>query len=178
MAKRRSEWQVQRPAGPLSYAFFISHVGEDAPAVRQLAAEIAALSSRGGRPALQSFLDIFSWPLSNDTDGVIKRFLRNSEFMMAWVTPAYLTNNRGWVWMELAYAALLEAGLNPSGIDVEFPFIVPIFRGVGVRDIERTPLLKYWQRKLLLPDEAESLPDIARKLVDFYDQEAAKRPAP
>jgi hypothetical protein len=41
-----------------------------------------------------------------------------------------------------------------------------------VDQIERTPLLNYWQ-KSLVPPSAESTPsEIARRLVDFYDQQA------
>jgi hypothetical protein len=164
---------VQRPE-PCSHAFFISHVGEDSEAVRQLAAEVAARSSRGGRPALQCFLDVFSWQIGNDALGVIKEFLLRSDCMVAWVTPAYLANARGWVWIELAYAELIEASLNPSGGDVRFPYIVPVFQGLTVAQVERTPLLRHWQRKLVLPEQGHSITGIAEKLVDFYEQEVAK----
>jgi hypothetical protein len=99
----------------------------------------------------------------------------NSSFLIAWVSPAYLASPRGWVWIEFAYAELIELSLNLPYLDRERPYILPIFRNVSLAQVERTPFLRYWQRKLFLPDHDPSIPEIARKLVDLYEQEGAGR---
>lgn len=173
MARRRSPWHVQRSAGPFQYQFFISHVAEDSSVVSGLKNEIVAASGRGGRPAFDCFLDVHAWPSANELTRVIKDFLLKSEYMVAWVTPAYLESTRGWVWTELAYAELVELGMNSSP-DIEFPFIVPVFHeAVTVQQLGRTPLLRYWQRRL--PTDGREIAEIARALVDFHDQEQRLR---
>ena len=132
MAKARPVWQARWPTGALSYAFFISHVSEDNDTVKALAAEIRSQSSAGGRPALGCFLDVESWQTGNDILGVIKEFIPKSEYVVVWATPAYLANDRGWVWMELAYAELLETSLNLPGVNIRLPYIVPVFQRVAV----------------------------------------------
>jgi hypothetical protein len=49
------------------------------------------------------------------------------------------------------------------------PYIVPIFRNLGIQDIERTPLLAHWQENIARTDVG--IKEIAQRLVDFYDQE-------
>ena len=178
MAKRSPPWFVRRDTTLPSYAFFISHVGEDAAEVASLKAEIEAYSGRGGRRPLVCFLDVHNWPIGNVNSGVIREHLLRSSHMVAWVSPAYLATNRGWVWMELAYAELIELSMNLGSFDLRHPYVVPIFREMTVERLERTPWLAYWQRQLLAPNQEHSVTEIARKLVDFYDQEARKHADP
>jgi hypothetical protein len=177
MAKRRSPWHVERDFTRLSYAFFLSHVGEDADAVRALKTEVAGLSGKGGRRELSCFLDLHNWEASNEPGKVIRQYLLRSEYMVAWITPAYLeAGRRGWIWFEFAYAELIQSSLNArEDFDEHHPYIIPVIRGVRIQDIERSPLVNYWLPKLFRPDEDPTIPEIARTLVDFYDQEAKKR---
>jgi hypothetical protein len=159
--------------GPYQYEFFISHVSEDSNVVKQLKNEIAAASGRGGRPAFDCFLDVHAWPSANELSQVIKKYLLKSKYLVAWVTPAYLRSARGWVWTELAYAELIEIGMNSSPA-IELPYIVPVFMDdVTVDELSRTPLLRYWQRRL--PTAGRPITEIARALIEFYDQELRKQ---
>src|SRR6266446_3463245 len=111
MGKPHGPWKVSSYPNP-PFAFFISHVAEDTAVVKQLKSAIAAQSGRGGQPGLTCFLDCDNWQIGNENGSVIRDYLRQSQFMLAWVTPAYLKNKRGWVWFELCYAEILEASLN------------------------------------------------------------------
>ena len=174
MAKQRPPWFVPRDADEVRYAFFLSHVAEDSEAVQQIASAIHAFSGRGGRPPLACFLDVNNWPIGNVNTSAIKEYLLKSAHMVAWVTPSYLQSIRGWVWMELAYAELIELSLNSTRLELRHPYIVPVFRNVAVNQLERTPLLGYWQRQLVVPNKEHSLEEIARKLVDFHEQEGQR----
>lgn len=171
MAKQRPPWFVPRNAASVRYAFFLSHVAEDSAEVQQLASAIHAFSGRGGRTPLTCFLDVNNWPIGNENTSVIKEFLLKSAYCVMWVTPAYLQSVRGWVWIELAYAELMELSLNAALLERRHPYIVPLFRNVTVTQLERTPLLGYWQRQLILPHQDHSLSEIAQKLVEFHEQE-------
>ena len=175
MAKRRPEWFVSSDAAAARYAFFISHVGEDAAEVKELKAEIQALSGKGGRTPIDCFLDRHDWPGGNNNTAVMRDHLLQSRHMVLWVTPGYLQSRRGWVWMELAYAELLELSFNFGQFGRRYPYIVPVFRGVTVEQTDRTPLVDYWSVKLAPPDAAFSIREVAAKLVDFHEQEARKR---
>ena len=158
------------------YAFFISHVSEDSAEARELKTEIANLSSRGGRTPLDSFLDVYNWPLDNDIRGAILENLHQSRYMIAWITPEFIKTKRGWIWFELAYAEWQEEILNEPGERRKFPFIIPVFQGVKIAQIARTPLLRYWERSLLTPlGRRNPIDQIAGKLLDFYDQEERRR---
>src|SRR5256885_1200538 len=108
MAKRRAPWFVPHDPASVQYAFFLSHVGEDAAEVAQLKSAIEAHSGRGGGTALACFLDVQNWPAGNVNSAVIREYLLKSAHMVAWISPAYLNTLRGWVWMEFAYAELIE----------------------------------------------------------------------
>jgi hypothetical protein len=95
--------------------------------------------------------------------------------MVAWVSPAYLATTRGWVWMELAYAELIELSMNRNHYDLDHPFVVPVFRNLTVEHLARTPWLDYWQRQVVTPHQDHPVSEIARHLVDFHEQEARKR---
>jgi hypothetical protein len=143
--------------------------------VAQLKAEIDAYSGRagrGGRPPLDCFLDIHNWDTAKLNTAVMRQKLLESTHIVFWVTRGFLQNVRGWVWIEFAYAELIELSANLGTLNHR-PYIVPIFRNVSVQDLERNPLLSYWQRRLSKPDV--NIKEIAQKLVDFYDQEAPKR---
>jgi hypothetical protein len=71
MPRRRPAWSIDFDLTSCLYAFFLSHVAEDAADVARLKAEIAAASGRGGRPALQSFLDLHDWQERNESGAVI-----------------------------------------------------------------------------------------------------------
>ncbi|HEX5271607.1 MAG TPA: toll/interleukin-1 receptor domain-containing protein [Gemmataceae bacterium] len=178
MAKRAPPpppWSVRRDADSLRHAFFVSHVAEDEAEVVQLKAEIEAYSGRGGRAPLACFLDVQNWLKGNLSGMVIRESLRRSAHMVAWISPAYIATTRGWVWMELAYAELIELAMNHGQFDLAHPFIVPVFRGVTVEHLARTPWLDYWQRSVVAPHQAHPTSDIARHLVDFHEQEAGRR---
>jgi hypothetical protein len=168
-------WHIELPPREdLAYAFFLSHVGEDKGPVLELKAEIERLSVSGGGAALRCFIDVHDWKSWNDLTAVIRHTLPYSAHMLIWITPNYLKNKRGWVWVEFAYAELLERNLSLSQVD-RYPFIVPIFRRVTVRSIERTPLLPYWERRIERPGESLPPPDLAAKLIDFHQRERRKR---
>jgi hypothetical protein len=177
MAKARPpRHDARQPAQ--QYAFFISHVAENTEEVSKLKAEIARCSGRGGAVELSCFLDRHNWEIGNDNGWVIRDKLLRSEFMVAWITPAYLGNRRGWIWFELCYAEQLESRLSESRLGVQLPYIAPVFRGVSVQDVERTPWLKYWQRAIARCGLGDSISTIARDLVDFHAQEIRKRTGP
>jgi hypothetical protein len=173
--KQRPPWFVRRDPAFVRYSFFISHVGEDSKDVKQLKAEIEAYSSRGGRPPLSSFLDVQNWPGGNENSEVIRDYLLQSGHVVAWISPDYLKNDRGWIWMELAYAELIELSINIDYLDMHEPFVIPVFRDVRVELVQRTPWLRYWQRQLTTPNQECSVEEIAHKLVDFHEQELRKR---
>jgi hypothetical protein len=175
MPRRRKKWSVTLDATAVRYAFFISHVQEDADDVTELKNEIHAVSGRGGRPPLLCFLDRHNWPGGNENTTVIREYLLKSQHALFWVTPEYLRTIRGWVWIELAYAELIEVNLNSNNFDHPLPYIVSVFRNTPADQIERTPLIDYWSRKLVRPDEDLSIKEIARRLVDFHEQESQKR---
>ena len=112
MAKpARPPWYIPDTVAP-AYAFFLSHVTEDARAVIQLKTQITQLTRRRGRAALACFLDKHDWLIANDLVGVIREALLRSEYVVLWVTPAYLeASKRGWVWVEFACGA---AGVEPQ----------------------------------------------------------------
>jgi len=166
---------VRRDADSLRHAFFVSHVAEDEAEVVQLKAEIEAYSGRGGRAPLTCFLDVQNWLKGNQSGMVIRESLRRSAHMVAWVSPTYLATTRGWVWMELAYAELIERSMNHGHFDLAHPFIVPVFRRLTAEHLARTPWHDYWQRAIVPPHQEHSVAEIARHLVDFHEQEARKR---
>jgi len=178
MAKRTPPWYVRRNAPPFRYALFIAHVAEDAGAVAQLKAEIDAYSGRGGRAPLSCFLDVHNWPIGNVNTAAIRENLLQSAHLVAWISPIYLATQRGWVWVELAYAELIELSMNLGKFGVRHPYLVPVFKGVTLAQVERTPWLAYWERKLLLPDQDHPTAELARKRVDFYEQEVLKQQLP
>lgn len=176
MSRKFPPWFVHRDPAAIRYAFFISHVGEDKKAVRQLKKEIARYSRDQGLSILDCFLDVENWGVANDPLPVIRENLYASDFTVLWVTPAYLENARGWVWIELAYGNLLELSFNYPGHSIDrFPLVVPVFRNVELEDIKRTPLLSYWQRQLFPTGRRVGVKRIAHRLVDFYEQEMNKR---
>jgi hypothetical protein len=173
--RRLPPWYVRWDGAERRYAFFVSHVTEDAAEIKALTAAIVATSGRGGRAPLACFLDKHNWLVGNDNPTTIRDCLLQSQHMICWVTPAYLANQRGWIWMELAYANLLETSINLQNFGVRLPYVVPIFRGAAVEQVAQTPLHEYWQRNLVPPGQSPSVEAIARKLVDYYDQEQAKQ---
>jgi hypothetical protein len=174
MAKQRPPWFVPREADAVRYGFFLSHVAEDSAEIQQLASAVQTFSGRGGRTPLPCFLDVNNWPIGNENTSVIKEFLLKSAYCVVWVTPTYLQSIRGWTWVELAYAELIELSLNAALLERRHPYIVPIFRNISVTQLERTPLLGYWQRQLVVPNQDYPLNEIAQKLVEFYEQEKGR----
>jgi hypothetical protein len=174
MAKQSPPWFVPRNKDSIRHAFFLSHVAEDSAEVKQLASSIHAFSGRGGRTPLTSFLDVNNWLIGNENTSIIREYLLKSAYCAIWITPAYLRSLRGWVWIELAYAELIELSLTITFLDLRYPYIVPIFRDVTVNQLERTPLLDYWQRKLVMPNREYSLDELAQKLVEFYEQQSLR----
>jgi hypothetical protein len=171
--KKLSPWRVAYDLQPHDFAFFISHVNEDAAEVAELKAAIQGASGRGRR-SLDCFLDKHNWELGNPNKRVIRDNLMKSDHLLLWVTPAFLRSRRGWTWLELAYAELIEEQLN-FGKAYNLMFIVPVFRSVKLTQVQRTPLLDYWQRQIFAPKEAVPLRQIAARLFEFHRQEADKR---
>jgi hypothetical protein len=96
--------------------------------------------------------------------------------MVVWVTSAYSRTRRGRDWMELAYTELIELSLNYQSLGLPYLYITPVFQGVSLAQIARNPLLSSWQRGLLNPPgKAFPVREVARKRVDFRDQEALRR---
>jgi hypothetical protein len=175
MTTLRRVWHLELPPpAQLKYAFFLSHVGEDKDTVLALKAEIERRSTSAGGIGLRCFIDIYDWQSWNDLTAVIRDDLSCSAHMVIWITPKYLSNKRGWVWVEFAYAELLERNWSLGQVD-RYPFIVPIFRGLTLRSLERTPLLSYWERRVEQPRQPLSIPDLAAKLIDFHQREKGKR---
>jgi hypothetical protein len=168
-------WYVRWESSVRLYAFFVSHVAEDADEVKKLKTEIDAVSGRGGRRPLDCFLDKHNWLTGNENSTTIREYLLKSAHLLCWVTPAYLANPRGWIWIELAYAQLLELSINLKNFDVQTPYVVPVFRGVSIEQVAQTPLHDYWQGNLVLPNQSPSNEEIARKLVDYHEQEMLKQ---
>ena len=175
-----TRWMIDAEGVRLEHAFFISHVGEDTKDVIKLKEKIRASSKRGGRHALTCFLDTKNWLHGNENAQVIREKLLQSEYVIIWITSNFLEITRGWIWIELAYAELIEQSRNIGQMGLPYTFIVPIFRGVSHDTIERTPLLNYWQRRLK-PEhtkDSHSVESIAKGLVEFYEQERTRRQGP
>jgi hypothetical protein len=154
-------------------------VAEDAEEVRAFADSLdAAFTAAGGLPIQTCFLDLRDWEHGNPPKSVIRRYLAASHFFLGWVTPGYLqAAKRGWVWLELAYAELIELS-RQRAIEIETPFIVPVFRKVTASRLQRTPWLDYLPRQVERSKKNEQLADyLARlvpKLVAFYHHEMRK----
>ncbi len=174
MATRRPPWYVPYQTTNTEYGFFISHVQDDAKNVKRLKQELEQQSLSSNDP-LKCFLDIDDWPLGRVSMEVIREYLLRSQFMVAWITPSYLQNTRGWIWMELASASLIELSMNRDRLDTLAPFIVPIFRGVTVSDVERTPWLEFWLQKMVQPNQNTSIPKLAALLISLRQQEVKRR---
>lgn len=104
MATRRPPWYVPYQANNSEFGFFISHDQADSKDVKRLKSELEKQSAQRNDP-LQCFLDIEDWPLGRVSMEVIREYLLRSQFMVAWITPSYLQNTRGWIWMELPVRA-------------------------------------------------------------------------
>ena len=174
MAIRRSPWLVPYQATNTEYSFFISYVQDDAKDVKRLKQELEKKSAKRNDP-LQCFLDIDDWPLGRVSMEVIREYLLRSQFMVAWITPSYLQNTRGWNWMELASASLIELSMNRDRLVTLAPFVIPIFRGVSVSDVERTPWLEFWQQKIVQPNQRTSIPKLAELLISLRQEESKRR---
>ena len=60
--------------------------------------------------------------------------------MIAWITPQFTNTRRGWIWFEMAYAEWQEEILNHLSTSLKFYFIIPVFQGVRLCQIERNSL--------------------------------------
>jgi len=176
---RRWPWQTRIDRAKCEFAFFVSHVAEDSREVVALAQALAAeFQSAGGLPIQPCFLDINDWEHGNPPKAVIRKKIATSQFFVGWVTPRYLqAGRRGWVWLELAYAELVQLSQQPS-IEFEFPFIVPVFRDVEIDELRRTPWLDYLPQELERSSAGEPIDRfLARfvpKLIVYYGQEMRK----
>ncbi len=176
MPRPRFPWHVLPDSAALEYAFFLSHVNDDAQDVARLKARIERMSRNRKSGPLSCFLDLENWPIANDLGSAMRESLLKSEYLVVWVTTEYLENRRGWAWMELAYAELLELSRNTPTRDPHLPFVVPVFReGVSVEQVARTPLLPYWHRNLGPMGTVLAIEEAADRLVQFYEQEEKKR---
>lgn len=169
-------WRAAYPPPQLRYSFFLSHVQEDATSIKQLRRAIDREFTRRGRSPQGPFLDFDDWPQGAANASAIRDALLHSEFLVAWISPEYLRSARGWVWMELTLGQLLEDSLNFKQLGISFPFVLAVFRGVALADIERTPWLDYWSRAVVRSNESISMAKIARRLVDIRDRELLRRP--
>ena len=177
MATRRPPWFVPQLPINTEYGFFISHVQNDAQEVKRLKKVLEGKATQSNQQ-LKCFLDLDDWPLGSVNLEVIRKYLLRSQFMIAWITPGYLANTRGWIWVELACATLIELSLNGDRLDTLSPFIVPIFRGVRVDEVARTPWLEFWQRNLGRPTSNTSIPKLADLLLKFRHDEIKRRLRP
>lgn len=124
---------------------------------------------RRGKVARDLFLDIHDWPKGKASPWAIRDALLASEFMIAWISPAYLRSRRGWIWMELTLAQLLEDSLN-LGLGIRHPFVLAVFRGVTVRTIAKTPWIDYLHRAVVSPHERLEIPQIAKQVVKVHER--------
>jgi hypothetical protein len=179
MAETSWQWRVTIDRSACEFAFFVSHVSEDGDEVGRFAASLNdAFVAAGGLPIRTCFLDIQDWEHGNPPKAVIRRNLAASHFFLGWVTPNYLkAGKRGWVWHELAYAELVELSRQAS-VEIEAPFIVPVFRNVTARQLQRTPWLDYMQRELERSPRGETieqhLPRLVPRLIAYYEREMRK----
>jgi hypothetical protein len=163
-SQEATSWKAPYRHTPCEHSFFFSHVREDLEDVRQLK-QLVDRRKRSSVPALPSFLDFDDWPHGKPTAPAIREKLCHSEFLVVWVTPHYLSSNRGWIWFELAYGQLIEQSLNLGRSDWVFPYVFVIFRNVVVEEIAQSPLLEYWNRSLVPAHEPLVLTEIAERLV-------------
>jgi hypothetical protein len=174
MPSPKFPWRILPPAAP-KYAFFLSHVSEDKPEVERLRSLILDRSSAGGRLPLACFLDATDWPQGNRFIGAIRELALESQYMVMWVAPRFLEqSSRGWAWIEFAYADLIHQARRVNHPDVLNPYLLPLFQGVKLADIERTPLIDYWQQSLLRHDEVDPVPAAADRLVAFHEQQVRR----
>lgn len=179
MARKKWPWRITVDRSKCEYAFFVSRVSEDSAEVVQFRdAIIKAFKAAGGLALQPCFLDVHDWDVGNPPTAVIRRKLAASQFFIGWVTPDYLEHaRRGWPWFELAYAEIIELNRQPLP-DVEFPYVVPVFRGVSAADISRTPWQDYLSREIVksLPHEDTKayIDRLVPRLVAYYAQEMRK----
>lgn len=154
------------------FCYFISHVSEDAVAVQKLEKSLKRLARRR-HGSVPCFLDSKDWQAGRKNSELIRDRLLESMHMLIWVTPDYLRSRRGWVWMELAFAELLDRRLELQAMEreelISYPFVVPVFMDVTHRQLARTPLHDYWQRGIRPIDSPrERHSQVATQILDEY----------
>lgn len=167
-----SDWTISYDTQQCQYSFFLSHVQEDLPQVKELRRQIhkkLPAIERDGASRRKCFLDSEDWPAGQPNVDVIRRTLRLSQVFVAYVTPQYLRGTRGWTWLELAYAQLIEDYLNVAMVDRRFPFVLVVFRDVTIEDVHRTPLWDLWSRAAVGAHESLSPIHIATRLVGIRE---------
>lgn len=168
-------WLIRYDHLNTKHSFFISHVQEDESEVQELRRVLDARLGSQCPSANPCFLDIDDWPKGRRSLAVIRERLLASQFLVAWISSKYLKNQRGWIWYEAAYGQLIEASFNYRQFDLPNPFVVPVYRNVTLRQVERTPWLDFWSRRLFTKTRSLSISEIADGLVEFYLREMAYR---
>lgn len=171
MVRRRPSWLVAIDSTTVDYGFFVSHVREDEGDVRSLKSAVERFATEQGESLARCFLDLTDWPDGRISVEVIREYLARSVVMVAWITPRYLEAVRGWQWIELAYADLIEVSLNwetprdPATGTIQY--VVPLFRGVKIQDVERTPWINYWTRQFPQLGDEPPIEQLAERLFRF-----------
>ena len=180
MGGKRWPWRIHHDRTKCEYAFFVSHVSEDLDDVTAFVQALDSAFQKAGGLAVQTcFIDSRDWELAKPVTDEIRQKLLLSQFFIGWVTPAYLRHSqqRGWVWIELAYATLIENS-SRAGPELDSPFILPVFRGVNPEQLSQTPWHDFVPRQVERSSPRERLATYLKRLVPqllkFHGQQMTK----
>ena len=177
MADSLEPWIVRPDPKLQRYSFFLSHVAEDKPFVSRVRQLVESRLRRAGSRLVNCFIDARDWPRGRPALLALQDAILASAHTAVFVTPDYLhASRRGWTWIEFALAYLIDAGRTQLHRS-KSPYIVPIFRGVSVEDLGRTPLVEYWHSNLLPPGESTPAA-VAEHLAAYFLRAEAESPYP
>ena len=167
----------------IEHTFFLSHVQENVDDLKELKREITLQSRKRGRKSLDCFLDNEDWQIGRLDGNVLREKLIVSEIFVAWITPEYLMNRRGWIWMEMAYAELIELSLNVGQLGNTLEYVISIYRGWGqgldLNELLRSPWGNYLSQGIgRNPTEQLTIQNIAKILVKFHCAQMKRKMSP
>lgn len=166
-------WAIEIDPDEQRYAFFLSHVSEDKSFMLRVKQLLEPRLRRAGARLDACFIDAKNWRRGRPALSVLQEAILTSAHCTVLVTPDYLqASRRGWTWIEFAFAYLIDKSRQGLEPDVA-PFIVPIFRGVAIEDLGRTPLVEFWNSNLIGVGDDDSPAAVAEYLADYFiDAEA------
>lgn len=140
------------PAAPVTRSAqkpvaFISHANEDK---KDVAKPLAEELERRGVPV---WFDDFSLRVGDSLSESIDRGLKDSEFCVLVISPAFIAN-RGWAKRE--FASIQQRALSEPGI------ILPVWHNVDIRDVEELAL---WLADIKAAKTADGIEPVATHLV-------------